>query len=117
MISTTVAAVTNVVLNFIFIPRFGYLAASYTTLISYVLLGIMQYIFMRIVHRGSVFNMQYIVLLSMMLIVCSMLCLELYNYLVIRYLILLALIAVAITFRKRIIRLFTVIRKKGDNAM
>ena len=34
-VGTIGAAVINVVLNFIFIPRFGYVAAAYTTLVSY----------------------------------------------------------------------------------
>lgn len=34
-INTLIAAATNLVLNFLFIPRFGYIAAAFTTLISY----------------------------------------------------------------------------------
>ncbi len=33
--NTLVAALSNIVLNFIFIPKYGYVAAAYTTLISY----------------------------------------------------------------------------------
>lgn len=33
--NTIVAAATNIVLNFILVPKFGYVAAAYTTLISY----------------------------------------------------------------------------------
>ncbi len=35
--NTVIAAVTNLVLNFIFIPQYGYVAAAYTTLVSYLL--------------------------------------------------------------------------------
>ena len=31
------AAVANLVLNWIYIPKFGYVAAAYTTLVSYIL--------------------------------------------------------------------------------
>ena len=34
-IGTGMAAIINIVLNAIFIPRYGYVAAAYTTLISY----------------------------------------------------------------------------------
>lgn len=34
-INTFIAAVINIVLNFIFIPKYGYFAAAYTTMISY----------------------------------------------------------------------------------
>lgn len=35
-ISTIIAAVLNIILNFIFIPKFGAVAAAYTTLVSYI---------------------------------------------------------------------------------
>ena len=41
------AALLNVVLNFFFIRRFGYLAAGYTTLIGYLFLTIVHYIGIR----------------------------------------------------------------------
>lgn len=34
-VNTLIAAVTNIVLNMLFIPKYGYVAAAYTTLISY----------------------------------------------------------------------------------
>ncbi len=34
-INTIIAAISNLILNFIFIPHFGYVAAAYTTLVSY----------------------------------------------------------------------------------
>ena len=36
-INTIIAAISNIILNFIFIPKFGYVAAAYTTLTSYVI--------------------------------------------------------------------------------
>jgi len=35
-INTIIAAGSNIILNFIFIPRYGYVAAAYTTLVSYM---------------------------------------------------------------------------------
>lgn len=43
--NTIVAAVSNLVLNFIFIPTFGYVAAAYTTVISYVICLILHIIY------------------------------------------------------------------------
>ena len=42
MYSAVTAAVVNVVLNFIFISRYGYMAAAYTTLAAYIVLAVMQ---------------------------------------------------------------------------
>ena len=36
-VNTLIAAGTNLILNFIFIPRYGYVAAAYTTLVAYVI--------------------------------------------------------------------------------
>ncbi len=116
MISTTVAAIANVVLNYIFIQSFGYLAASYTTLASYIILAVMQYIFMKIAHRKQVYDMQFIVILSVLLVTCTMLCLKLYPYVLCRYLIVLALLMLAVVFRNRIVGLFKTLKKKGNDA-
>lgn len=35
-VNTVIAAITNIILNLLLIPRFGYVAAAYTTLISYL---------------------------------------------------------------------------------
>ncbi|MDO4485126.1 MAG: polysaccharide biosynthesis C-terminal domain-containing protein [Bacillota bacterium] len=44
-IATTVGAVINIALNFMLIPRFGVIAAAYTTLISFAIMTIITYIF------------------------------------------------------------------------
>ena len=41
------AAIVNLVLNWYFIPRFGFVAAAYTTLISYILFALCNYFSMR----------------------------------------------------------------------
>ncbi|MCD8013669.1 MAG: oligosaccharide flippase family protein [Lachnospiraceae bacterium] len=44
-IGTIIAAIINIALNYIFIPRFGYIAAAYTTLIGYFILLVIHYMF------------------------------------------------------------------------
>lgn len=36
-INTIIAATSNIILNFLLIPRFGYIAAAFTTLVSYII--------------------------------------------------------------------------------
>lgn len=43
MYGTVAAAVVNIVLNYIFIQRFGYIAAAYTTLAAYLLFAAVHY--------------------------------------------------------------------------
>lgn len=51
MIASCVGAGLNILLNAIFIPMHGFIAAAYTTLVSYFVLMIMHWLFMRKVSR------------------------------------------------------------------
>lgn len=51
MIASVFGAILNVALNYIFIHKFGYIAAGYTTLVCFIIYASMHYIFMRWVCR------------------------------------------------------------------
>lgn len=53
-INTVIAGVTNVILNYIFIPKFGYMAGAYTTLFSYALLFSLHYLNSRYILKEKV---------------------------------------------------------------
>ena len=55
-ISTTVAAVINIVLNAIFIKKYGYIAAAYTTEFTYMLYFALHYIIARKLGKGPIFD-------------------------------------------------------------
>ncbi|MBE6712964.1 MAG: polysaccharide biosynthesis protein [Ruminococcaceae bacterium] len=112
MVSTFVSAVFNVALNYVCIKSFGYFAAAYTTLASYVMLAVMQYIFSRKVHGKNIFDMKYFVLLSVILFGISMLCMFLYDYTWIRYGIIVAFLVAALLLKKKILVLFQTMKKK-----
>ncbi len=42
-LGTFLAAVLNVILNFVFVPKYGYVAASYTTLVGYMFMLLYHY--------------------------------------------------------------------------
>lgn len=46
MIASMIVAITNILLNYIFIELFGYVAAGYTTLLCYLLYALVHYLFM-----------------------------------------------------------------------
>lgn len=46
MIASGIVAVLNIVLNYIFIPVFGYITAGYTTFVCYAIYSISHYLFM-----------------------------------------------------------------------
>ena len=53
MAASCMAAAANLVLNFLCMPRFGYIAAAYTTVICYVLLAVGHYLFMKRILRKN----------------------------------------------------------------
>ena len=62
------AAVINVILNWICIPFFGYLAACYTTVASYLVLLIANYFFCRKLDIRKIYDLRYILLLILLVI-------------------------------------------------
>lgn len=47
VIGTLSSAILNIVLNYIFIPKYGYVAAGYTTMICYMLYAFFHFVFMQ----------------------------------------------------------------------
>lgn len=91
-IGTMVAAVSNLVLNAIFIPKFGFLAAAYTTLVSYMVLLIMHGSYVRYGLKVRIYSDRFMFesVIGTMAIAASIL--PLYNFYLIRYAIILAAI-------------------------
>ncbi len=54
--SSILAAVINYILNYIMIPRFGYIAAAYTTLASYIFLMLFHYVAVNHVIKDRVYS-------------------------------------------------------------
>lgn len=98
-VCTTVAAITNLLLNWIFIQLFGYIAVGYTTLVCYILLFILHSLN---VHRrgfASALDSKKIWLLSVVVVVCSCVMNLLYPYTLVRYCII--LIIAILLYRRR----------------
>ena len=103
MLASIVAAIINIILNIIFIPLFGYIAAAYTTLIGYIGLSIMHYIFMKKVEKNKIYDIKFITMISLVLIILSFIIMVLYKYIIIRYLIIIIIISLVIISKKRIL--------------
>lgn len=76
MIASMGAAIGNVILNYIYIGLFGYVAAAYTTLACYILLSVSHYCFMMKICREKnitepIYNVKLIVTLSIFLVMYS----------------------------------------------
>lgn len=110
MITSLIGAVVNIVLNWIFIPKLGYLAAGYTTLVSYILIMIFHYFFgkkISISNFGkSVFNDKEYFGIIIGCVLISIALLITYKYNILRYVIIAVISAVSIINYKKIIKIF-----------
>ncbi len=103
MIGSVVAAGINLLLNWIAIPIFGYLAAGYTTLICYILLAFFHALNLKRLGYSKVYNNKVIAALSFALCAIIIACLITYQFPILRYSLIAALLVVAIIKRKFII--------------
>lgn len=93
MISSAIAAVLNVVLNYIMIRGHGYMAAAYTTLVSYIVMALLLSIWANREFRKNMSKMSFvydnkmIFGISLVTLVVSLLAISIYDYAVVRYLV------------------------------
>ena len=107
---TVSAAILDIMLNTLAIPRFGYIAAGYTTLISYMFMAIGHLFLSGKIAKehkiyDDVFAWNRILLLSIVMIFIMLLVNVLYINALLRYMILALLIITLIVKRKLIINL------------
>ena len=85
MIGSVLAMLLNVVLNYVFIPMYGYVAAGFTTLVCYAIQAFIDYLAMRIVFKETVYDMKKIYIMSATMLAVSLLSAYLYDYSIVRY--------------------------------
>ena len=97
MVSSAIAATLNVVLNYVMINAYGYMAAAYTTLISYIVMALLLSIWANrefkkhIKEVDFVYDNKLILANSVMTLVISLFAILIYDYANMRY----AVVAVA----------------------
>ena len=101
MYASVSSAVLNIALNYVFIPRCGYIAAGYTTLVCYLLQAAADYWAMKKVVQSPVYDMKHVGLLSLILVGVALACNWIYRYPVIRYALCLAVLIFAALFFTR----------------
>lgn len=106
-LASVFGAILNILLNWFCIPRFGYIAAGYTTLICYALFVAAHYYAMRIICQQKIGNQkiykpQIIVSISFVFMVLGFAIIPLYSYSIIKYLLFGTAILMIFLFRKKI---------------
>ena len=102
-IGTIIAALINIVLNFIFIPKIGYIAAAYTTLIGYMSLLIIHYLFVKKLRRTNWYDTKFFVIIILVSLLFMVVCNILYKYNTLRYSIIcvIILIVLCVMYKRR----------------
>ena len=95
-IASVVAAGLNVALNFIFIPRFGFVAASYTTLTSYFVLFVINYAFCIKINVRNIYDMKSMIFGILIVGTWGFITLGLLHNIVVRYVVLCLVSAIII---------------------
>ncbi|MDE5916918.1 MAG: oligosaccharide flippase family protein, partial [Oscillospiraceae bacterium] len=108
MFASIIGAALNVVLNYIFINMFGYIAAGYTTLFCYVIYSVCHYIFMNIVCNKfcdgvKPYNLIIILLITLPFLTLGFVMLFTYSYPLIRYSLIVLILICAVIFRKKLL--------------
>lgn len=116
LVGSIAAALLNIILNAIFIPKFGYYAAGYTTLFCYIIYGLSHIWFSKKVIRENegivhLYDEKTILGMSFLIIGLAVVQNFLYQHTIIRYVIVGAIFFVAFTRRNLIIEIIKSIRK------
>ena len=85
MLGTMAAAVLNIVLNYIFILKYGFIAAAYTTLVSYVCYLLLHAWISRRLIGFSIVPKRWLLIYSLIVAVMAALSLLLLDQLVLRW--------------------------------
>ena len=113
---TVCAAILDIVLNYVFIPQYGYLAAGYTTLASYVFMAIGHCVASRkIAIENKIIEKIYpwksFFLLSCIIIIIAVTVNIIYTYTILRIIALLILLLLILFNRKKFITIYSKLKR------
>ena len=115
-ISAILSAGINVVLNALFISRFGFIAAAYTTLASYLILAVVDYIYMLKICRikkisNDMYDIKSLIGIFLIFIGLGFAAMSLYEMPIIRYSIIMAVFVVLLLFRNKLMKILQNMKK------
>lgn len=115
-VASTITACCNIVLNFVFIQIFGYVAAAYTSLFCYILYATLHYRFMkreciRRSIREEIYDIRFIVKSAVVMFLIIVVSTISYSNVVIRLMMLLAVVVLMIKKKSMIVQMLREIRK------
>lgn len=107
MLVSGIGAALNIILNYIFIRMFGFVAAGYTTLVCYMIFSISHYVYSTYVTKKKVgvviFKPNIMLLFVVGLVFATLLIAVLYHYRLLRYAVIAVLMLFCIVKRKKLL--------------
>ena len=116
MYASVTGAVANLILNAIFIPKYGFMAAAYTTLVCYMIFMLMHYFFSKKVLKEQrigqpVYNNKTIFLLSLLLTGICLAGMFTIRFPIVRIVLILLIVLFCLLNTKRIKEILNVLKK------
>lgn len=117
VISTITAAVLNIILNALWIPRYGYTAAGYSTLISHIVFCVMHYFFFKKVSHEcmdseKIYDIRKILVISAVVLLIAAVMTLLYDHIFLRLVIVLSIVVTMLAKRDKIIEIIKMVRNR-----
>lgn len=109
-IGTMISAGLNILLNWIFIPIYGYMAAAYTTLFGFLILVVLHYFMSRKMQIVDMYDNVFVFGMVAVMIVSGVAAQMLYDVVVLRYVVIALLGGVSLWFVKYLMK--EVVRKQ-----
>ncbi len=120
VVATFSCAVINIVLNYLFIPIYGYVAAGYTTMVCYMLYALFHYIYMKAICKECCdkrypYDGRILLLITGGFSVAGLLVALTYSYALIRYGIVILILLIMFIMRDKLKDLIMQLRTKGED--
>lgn len=115
-LATIISGLLNVFLNYVFIRKYGYYAAGYTTLICYMFLSLFHYYFYNRILKTNfhteidIYGSKFILFMSLLLIIVMFLMTITYKSILLRYSILLLMFIVIIKNKEFMLKSLNILR-------
>lgn len=116
-IVSIVVAFINIILNALFIPQFGFIAAGYTTLVCYIIHAFLHYLVMNAACKKNNLSINYVFSPNIVLLISVLFCLflvaitTLYKWIVLRYIFIGALVLVALLNKNKVAQALNEIKR------
>ena len=101
MIGTILAAILNIVLNLLFLIRYGYVAAAYTTLITYIAYFMLHYFIAKKIIGKSLFSTKILLLFSFIIIAMNFIILFMLKLTILRWIMAILIFIVSIVAEEK----------------